>query len=534
VSDVAISPDGRWIAYVAEQDSTRQLFLRKIDQFAVTPIQGTEGAYSPFFSPDSQWICFFADAKLKKVSLLGGKPTPLCDTQSPTGGGTWGPEDVIIFGSVGLKQVSAKGGKPEAITTLDSGRGEYSHVEPEFLPDGRAVLFTIYDGSVNALYIMVKDLETNKQFPIIEGGRSAHFVPSGHLVYAQGGSLLAAPFDLKKLEITGPSVAVLEGLKMIPFSFSKNGSLVYVEGSERSRERMLVWVDRQGKARPVTEIRRRFVGPRISPDGRRLAMWVEEKQSIHVWIYDFAHDTMTPLTSEGRNFTCLWTPDGKRVTFNSSRPGVAGVNLFWKLADGSGPKELLFQSQYNKAPLSWTPDGKVLLFHQRSDPPLGFDIWKLPIEGDRKPVPLLDSPSNERWPAISPDGQWLAYVSDKSGRNEVYVTPFPGPGGHRQISTQGGRDPAWAHDGRELFYRNGEKMMAVDIVTEPEFTPANPRMLFEGKYLFGGFARSYDITPDDQQFVMVKASEQESPPTQINVVLNWFEELKRLVPTEKQ
>ena len=539
-SILAASPDGTRIVYVAAGDKTNQLYLREIDQFTAEQIPGTQGAQSPFFSPDNQWIGFFSEDKLKKVSLTGGKPTILCDAPTHTGR-TWTFDDTIIFGVMGegLKRVSAAGGKPEAITNVDFENGEWIHTDPELLLGGETLLFTALDGNCNALYIVAQNVKTSKKHILIRGGNSPHYLQTEHLTYVQEGSMLAVPFDLEKLQITGPSVTVIDDIMMgrctgTDISISKDGSIFYMPGRYRM-ERLLVWVDRQGNSEPITEERRIFSGPRFSPDGERLAMWIGEEGDSQVWVYDIIRGILRRLTSEGQNFWPSWTPDGKRIAFPSIQPpGKGGFGMFWKLADGSGPAERLTESQYTQQPLSWTPNGKSLIFHQSFHPKTGWDIFVLPMEEDRKPFPLLDSPSNEKWPALSPDGRWLAYVSDESGRMEVYVTTFPDPGGRKQISNQGGVEPAWARSGRELFYRNGDKMMAVDIVTEPEFRPTKPRLLFEGNYRDVPYGRMYDITPDGKRFVMVQEIEQDSAATQINVVLNWFEELKRLVPTGKK
>jgi serine/threonine protein kinase len=530
---IVISPDGTKLVYVAEHEKTMRLHLREIDKFTANPIPGLGEAYAPFFSPDAQWLGFFHDGKLMKLLLSGGQPSILCDAPAPVGG-IWGPDGTIIFGArgEGLMRISSDGGEPEAITAIDFEQGEWIHVASEFLPGEKEVLYTAFNGSGVALHITALNLETRKQQIIIEGGSQAHYAPTGHLVYSQKSSLLAAPFDIINLRITGPSIAILDGIMTNPgagaqASFSKNGTLIYVQGLEQATERMLVWVNRQGQSQPVMEEKRRFYGPRISPDGKKLAMWIEGQ----VWIYDIARGTLRRLTSEGQNFWPVWTPDGQRVTFPSIRMGSPDVNLFWKPVDGSTSSERLTQGQYGQQPFSWTPDGKVLLFHQSVHPTTGWDILMLPIDGESTPSPFLDSQFNERRPSLFPDGRWLAYESDESGRPEIYVTTFPNPGSRWQISTQGGSEPAWSRNGRELYYRNVDKMMAVDIMTEPEFTPAKPRLLFEGKYFSVIYGRNYDITPDGQQFVMVKLIEEESVATQINVVLNWFEEIKRLVPT---
>ena len=314
------------------------------------------------------------------------------------------------------------------------------------------------------------------------------------------------------------------------FSFSSLGSLLYIPGGIGGTERTLVWVDRQGAVEPLAAPPRRYNAPRLSPDGQRLAVEILGA-NLDVWIYDIPRGTLTRLTFEANNQLPIWAPDGKRLAFASDRAGPA--NLFWKLADGSGAAERLATSEHGNHPDSWSSDGQALAFHEHH-PTTGRDVWVLPLEGERQPRPFLRTPFNEASPVFSPDNRWLAYGSGESGRREIYVQPFPGPGGKSQISTEGGTEPVWPRNGRELFYRNGERMMAVEITTEPTFSAGSPRLLFEGRQFSfsAGFGANYDVTSDGQRFVMMQASEQQQEAaTQINVVLNWFEELKRRVPT---
>jgi hypothetical protein len=445
-----------------------------------------------------------------------------------------------------LQQVSDAGGTPQALTRLEK---DVSQRWPEFLPGSKAVLFaaapTTGGNWINA-QVAVQSVGTGERRNLIQGGTNPRYAPSGHLVYVQGGSLVAVPFDLQQLTTTGVAVPVVEGVLQsassgaAQYSISSTGSLVYALGGIQAIQRRFVWVDRKGVEQVLTAPAHGYRYPRLSPDGRRMAVTIEES-GVNIWLYDLVRDTLTRLTFQGGyNLMGAWTPDGKRIAFESDMEGAG--NLFWQLADGSGGLERLATSENPQVPNSWSQDGKLLAFIE-INPSTGNDIWVLGM-GDpslgsgqvRKAQPFLRTPFLESAPRFSPDGHWLAYISDESGRIEIYVQPYPDPGGKWQISTEGGTEPAWNRNGRELFYRSGNKMMAVDIATQPSFTAGKPRMLFEGPYVATtGTFPNYDVSPDGQRFLMLKPTESaEAAPTQINVVLNWFEELKQKVPTGKK
>jgi Tol biopolymer transport system component len=345
---------------------------------------------------------------------------------------------------------------------------------------------------------------------------------------------MAVPFDAKRLAVMGAAVPVLESVLQFPingyaqYSLSDTGSRVYVPGTVQSTQRKLVWVSRNGAELPLNAPAHGYVNPRVSPDGRKVSVSIQESED-QIWLYDLARETLTRFTFSGNlNNPPIWSPDSKRIAFASNKEGPQ--NIFWQLTDGSGGLERLTSDDYTQIPMSWSPDGQLLAFIE-VNPATGYDIWMLRLS-DRKSQPFLQSPFNESVPQFSPDGRWLAYISDESGRYEIYVQPFPGPGGKWQISTEGGREPLWNRNGRELFYRNGNMMMSVDIATHPSFVAGKPKMLFEGPYQQApATAPNYDVSPDGRRFLMLKATEQEqAAPSQINVVLNWFEELKRRVP----
>jgi Tol biopolymer transport system component/tRNA A-37 threonylcarbamoyl transferase component Bud32 len=524
---VALSPDGTYLAYVATQGGAQQIYLRAMDSVEPKLMLGTEGASGPFFSPDGQSVGFFAGGKLKKVSVRGGAALSLSDAIQPRGA-SWGSQGTIVFApdtaSV-LQQVSEAGDTRRALTRFD--KGEVSHRWPAFLPDGQSVLFS-------AGGILVEMGETGERRELVESGATPRYASSGHLVYVQAGTLMAQPFDTQRLEVSGKAVPVVENVLQAPntgaaqYGISDTGSLIYVSGDVQSAQSRLVWVSRNGTEQALAAAAHNYSYSRLSPDGRLVAVTIRE-QGIHVWLYDISRQTLSRFTFDGNvNAAPTWTPDGKRIAFLSTREGPQSA--FWQMADGSGGPERLTTSEYSVVPISWSSDGKLLAFIE-INPNTANDIWVLRVS-DRQAQPFLRTRFNEGAPSFSPDGRWLAYVSDETGRFEVYVQPYPGPGGKWQISTEGGTEPVWNPNGRELFYRSGNKMMAVDAATQTSFSVGSPRMLFEGAYLTTQFTLPYyDVSSDGQRFLMVKPTEQAlAGPTQINVVLNWFEELKQRVP----
>jgi eukaryotic-like serine/threonine-protein kinase len=537
---VAFSPDGTHLAYVARQGGAQQLYVRVMDSLEAAPVPGTEGAFCPFFSPDGLWLGFFAGGALKKVSVGGGAAVTLGVASVP-GGASWGSQGMIGYASTqigALHEVPDAGGAPQSLTRFETG--DTTHRWPEFLPDGKALLFAAASNAINfgGARIAAQPVGAGERRNLIQGGMNPRYALSGHLVYTQGGSLMAVPFDPGRLAVTGTAVPVVEDVMQSPvsgaaqYSISATGSLAYIPGGVQSAQLRLVWVNRNGAEQPLAVPARSYMLPRLSPDGRRVAVAITE-QETHIWLYDFAREAWTRLTFEGEaNSVPVWTPDGKRIAFNSSKEGP--LNIFWQLSDGSGGLERLTTSQYLHSPESWSPDGQLLAFFE-VNPATQRDIWVLRIS-DRKAQPFLRTQFDEAVPQFSPDGRWLAYVSNETGRQEIYVQSYPGPGGKWQISTEGGTEPVWNPNGRELFCRNGDKMMAVDITTQPSFSAGKPRMLFQGRYVPAPFpASNYDVSRDGQRFLMLKRVEQEqAAPTQINVVLNWFEELKQKVPTGKK
>jgi serine/threonine-protein kinase len=539
VGSLALSPDGSRLVYAARRGNIQQLFLHPMDSFETRPIPGTEGADAPIFSPDSQWIGFVADGKLKKVSIGGGASVTLTPLGLFGGNGalgavrtaTWGTDGTIVFGSIALSRIPAAGGIPQELIIPDAKRGEISVQWPAFLPDTKGLLFSGIVAS-GEFPVSLYDLKTREQRVLLPDGVGTRYVPTGHLVYEQRGTLMAAPFNLGKTELAGAAVPVVEGVMQsttagAPFSISNNGSLAYIPGGARGPQTALVWVDRKGTEQPIgAPASSTYASPRISPDGRRVAVLNQGQ----VWIYDLTRGTLSPLTSEptltGNN---SWTPDGKRIVFQSGTP----LNLFWQPSDGSGKAERLSTNQYRQGPGSWSPDGNTLAFVE-TNPKTGQDIWVLRLS-DNKSEPFLQTQFNEGGPQFSPDGGWLAYASDESGHWEIYVRPYPGPGGKLPISTEGGKEPLWNRNAKELFYRNGDKMMAVGVTMQPTFSAGKPELLFERHYRpTNASLPQYDVSPDGQRFLMMKEVGEDPSASQINIVQNWFEELKQKVPTGKK
>ena len=527
--DLALSSDGTQLVYSALQNGKTQLYLRPLDQFEAKPIPGTDGGANPFFSPEGGWLAFIADAKLKKVALAGGPVQTLCNSGGYTSG-SWASDGSIFFQGpiLGVARVSASGGDCKDLTRPDTSRGEVLHGLPEALPDGESLLFSMSLGfSSGQGSVATLSLKTGKWQTIIPAGTNARYVPGGYVVYAQSGALLAVPFDLAHLKVTGSPVPILDGVMTNPangvaeFTLSRDGTLAYIPGSGAEIGRKVMLVNADGTSKVLTQNEGGYEDLDLSPDGKRLALTVEGP-TWNIWIYDISRSTLTRFTFENDNRDPYWTPDGKRVVYTSFRDGKYG--LYWKPADGSAPEEQLVSSANWVCASSFSPDGKELAYFE-STPANGYDIRILPLAGERKPRPFLSTHFNEFFSEFSPDGHWLAYESDETGRSEIYVQQYPGPGGKWQISNEGGNRPVWAHDGRTLFYQNGNKLMRVPIDTKAGFAAGTAQQMFQTDFLASG--HDFDVMPDGKQFVFIKEMQPARAATQINVVLNWFEELKQ-------
>ncbi|MBI1874607.1 MAG: PD40 domain-containing protein [Acidobacteria bacterium] len=542
----------------------RQLFVRPLDQLEPTAI-ATGTLRAVFTSPDGEWVGFVENrTTLKKVAITGGPPVTLVAMDGSSRGATWLPDEAIVFASsnatTGLQRVLAAGGAVTVLTRPNRERGEADHLWPERLPGGRAVLFTItpVSGGLDAAQVAVLDLATGVQTTLVRGGSHAHYVASGHLVYAAGGTLRAMAFDLARLAVQWTPAPVVPRLVTTPFGagdfgVAGDGTLVYVDApGGGAGARTLVWVDRQGREEPLGAPPRPYQHPRISPDGTRVVVHSLDQEE-DLWRWDLPRGPLTRLTFEpGLDIFPVWTPDGGRLVFSSSRAGGV-LNLFWQAADGTGAAERLTESSNLQRPTGITPDGTQVVFFEVT-PTRGSDLRLLALRSDRRsrrsgrgePVeprrvtPLLETRFDEQNGVISPDGRWLAYGSDSSGSFGIYGRPFPNVGeGQWQVSTAGGTRPLWARSGRELFYVAPDgALMAVPV--EPRgagWHAGPPAKRLEGRYVMvvgGNPGRHYDVSPDGRRFLLIKeaGTDPTAAPPQIIVIQHWGEELKRLVPSK--
>jgi serine/threonine-protein kinase len=547
--DIAISPDGTGVVY---RSGSSQLFIRPIDQLKPTLLtaSATSLPANPFFSPDGQWVGFHTPVGVWKVAVSGGPSLLVSQLAGVPRGASWGLDGTIVFakeGEPGLRRVSAGGGEATVLTRPDPGRGEASHIWPEFLPRGRAVLFTIEPpgGAGGAAQIAVLDLETGMSKILLRGGSDARYAPSGHLVYTAAGTLRAVPFDLDRLEVSGAPVPVIpdvatSGAGGANFALADNGTLVYAPAGTNSTiagPRTLVWVDRQGREEPIDAPPRSYLYPRLSPDGTRVALDIRDEQS-DIWLFDLTRNNLRRVTFDpGIDQFPVWTPDGRRIVFSTSRGGRSGRTISSQAADGSGfPEPLSRADDEIRFPTAISPDGTRLIIMEADSGATGVtaDILALRLDGNGEVEPLIQTNAGERNAEISPNGRWLAYQSDESGRLEVYVRPFPAVNsGKTQVSINGGGWPLWSRDGRELFYLGPDRaVMSTRVEPGDTWAGSTPTKIVNNPYLKPPdalFGRTYDVSPDGKRFLMIKPSTGQT--SSFILVQNWLEELKRLVPT---
>jgi serine/threonine protein kinase len=549
--DLALSLDGRHLVYRAGGSNTAgsPLMVRAIDRLDAQPVADVSNALSPFFSPDNRWIGFFENTDLKKVSIAGGPAITLCQFSGIPLGASWGDDNTITFATnaprTGLWRVSADGGEPTMVAATDPAQQEGTYSFPSVLPLGRGVLFTIA-GSQADRSVAVLDLKTRQRKTLIRGGGDAQYVETGHLIFAAAGGLRAVRFDPVRLEVLGDPVTVVERVMVkstgaANYAVSRAGTLVYIGAglSEMTAPRALVWVDRKGYEEPTGAPVRAYGTPRISPDGTRIAAEIYD-ETTDIWIWDFARETLRRLTFDSPGGAgmgagmSVWTPDSRQIIFEARATGMPSV--YKQAADGTGTVERLSTSATPQWSTSITPDGRWLSGFEQV-PRTVSNIFFLPLT--RAPVqpgspvePLAETRFKGTMADFSPNGRYFAYQSEESGRNEIYVRPFPRvDNGRWQVSTAGGTRPVWARSGRELFYLDASNTLTVVPVgtSDPTISIGSPAKVFDNKYAEPNPSRHFDVSADGKRFLMLKPSATGDPnATPISMVLveHWFEELK--------
>jgi len=537
-TQLAVSPDGRHIVFVARATTAFQIWLRPVATLEATPIQGTDGGTFPFWSPDSRSIGFFSDGKLKRVQIAGGPPIVLADAPAGTGG-SWSRENVILFApgpsQTGLLRVSSAGGVPTIATTLDKTAGEDVHRWPHFLPDGRHFFYTAVTGpccpASTPSVIRIGSLDRPGPDQILFEAESAVSYGSGHLIFAQEQTLMARPFDLDSLQLLGDAFPLAEHVtteqnRYVGASLSENGTLVYGQsGADVTRQ--LTWFDRTGRRLGTLSNAALYTGLALSPDERRAAVTLETgtPNSVDIWLIDIVRNIRSRLTAHpGREMSPVWSPDGARIAFQSSRSRQP-IALRQTMSSESRTDELLLEGQGNftMTPSGWSSDGQFIAYTTR-----GSNVWILPLFGERKPFAFADSPFIETSAVFSPDGRWIAYTSNEGGQSDVYVQPFPRPGAKSQVSRNGGSHPVWRADGRELFYLGPDgTMMSVLIGAGHSFDAGLPRALFHASVWSLTYNQVYAVTKDGQRFLVNATPPKSSVAAPLTVVLNWAAAIHR-------
>ena len=538
---IAISPDGARIAFIShDAKGQNRLLVRLLESTNVTELAAGEGATHPFFSPDSQWIAFFAGGKLKKISVQGGSSVTLCDAPNPRGA-SWGEDGNIWFeleNRAVISRVSSNGGAPEAITQFDAKKGEITHRLPQLLPGGEAILFTASpdNNSYADATIEVQSLKTKERKPLLQHASFGRYLPSGHLLYLQEGTVFAAPMDVKRLELTGPGSPVIENVNSYQvrgyadLDMTPSGTAIYIPGTITTRRRSLFWMDSSGTLQTLNAELADFGNPQVSPDGTRISLTLADASGIaNVAVFDPSARRMTRLTflkTSVLNFA-VWAPDNKHLVFRSTSKELAGPGLYWLRADGAGDPQRILEGS-NWGPESISPDGKHLAYRE------GTAIWTLPLDvadpehpKPGKPELFLRAEDTVGNVAFSPDGRWLAY-SGANAANEVYVRPFPGPGGKWQISNGGGGRVLWSRNGRELFYSVPSGINVVDYKVQGDTFVVGQARAWLQKQL----PNAPDLAPDGKRFVVAMEADagEQKASTHAVFLFNFFDELRRRVP----
>jgi len=528
-STIAFSPDGSEIVYVGRAPSGQRLYVRRMDRPEPVPVTGTDGASLPFFSPDGTWLGFVQGDKLVKVALAGGPITPIATVPGNVFGASWTAGDTIIFGSdSGLMELTAGGGTPRLIARPDTG--EAFHF-PEVLPDGRAVLFGVMGHGTLKLAALIR--RTGQVKRLSQQGGYPRYVNGGFVVLSDpSGIVTAVPFDPRRLEVTGPAMSLTDRMTSggdgdVNLGVSRSGDFAFQASTSEGNR--LVLVDRSGGTREAGADTGYYLQPRLSPDGQRVAMARAPDfgiTSADIWVFDLKQHTRTRVTFDTTDAVPLWTPDGRRLVYSRFPRGLGSATsqLFWVPADGSGAPDSLLTEPGIWLPSSFEPDGRGLVYYGASSPTGKSEIWRLGVSREAAPRQLLANNFGNSQPSLSPDGRWFAYVSNESGRNEVYVRPYPGPGGRWQVSLEGGSQPLWSPTGREIFYRDGDKMMAATVRTQGGFEVGSRQQLFAGGFAQGS-GRNYDVTRDGQTFLMLQPLV--GAAQAVVVTLNWFDEARR-------
>ena len=528
--DFSLSPDGRLLAFTSGNTSNTRLWIRPLHSSTPQPVEGTDGAEFPFWSPDGRFVAFSAHGKLRKVAAAGGPVQTLCDTPALLGG-SWSRDDVIVFAPgnrTPLFSVSAAGGEPSAVTTLDESQGHNTHRWPSFLPDGRHFLFLARSTRPENSGVYLGSLDSSAGVRVMSSESRASFASPGYLLFARDRALIARPFDVNSLRLTGEAVEVLEDLQFSKadgygsFTVSEHGELAFQTGAVAAPRSELAFFDRAGQRLQLPVVPGNVADPSMAPDGTRVAVMQWENMTSNIWMVDLERGSTSPLTSHPAvDSSPVWSPDGHSVVFSSNRDGPGDL---YRTTLG-GDEQVVLKSAAVKYVTDWTAEGRLIVYASR-DQRQDRNLWTLVDGSTAKPAVFVQSPFEETLGRLSPDGRWMAYVSDKSGRDEVYVRPFPVSTGEWQISTAGGTEPRWNRNGRELFYYGAdEKLMAVEVKTQNAFEHARPKVLFAARLSRSGFW-NYDVTPDGQRFVMSLALGDDLPKA-ISVVLNWAAGLSR-------